>query len=77
MDIENALKALRMTYEGDDAVKVYEAFRSHAAISRKNHLMLTFLDDIRQANAAVRLDRHSFGASSTFRAAIRDALNVP
>lgn len=53
MDLENALKALRKTHEGEDALKVYDAFRSHAAIPRKNRLMLTLLDDIRQANAEV------------------------
>lgn len=55
VDLEHAMKALRMTYEGEEALKVYEVFRSHASISRKNRLMLIFLDDIRQANAEVRI----------------------
>lgn len=51
--MEDSLKALRKAYEGEEAIKVYDAFRSHAAIHRKNRLLLTLLDDIRQANAEV------------------------
>lgn len=53
VDREDSLKALRKAYEGEEAIKVYDAFRSHAAIARKNRLLLTLLDDIRQANAEV------------------------
>lgn len=52
--MEDSLKALRKAYEGEEAIKVYDAFRSHAAIHRKNRLLLTLLDDIRQANAEVQ-----------------------
>lgn len=52
--MEDSLKALRKAYEGEEAIKVYDAFRSHAALHRKNRLLLTLLDDIRQANAEVR-----------------------
>ena len=51
--MEDSLKAMRKTHEGEEAGKVYDAFRSHAAISRKNRLLLTLLDDIRRANAEV------------------------
>ena len=51
--MEDSLKALRKAHEGEEAIKVYDAFRSHAAITRKNRLLLTLLDDIRQANAEV------------------------
>lgn len=51
VDLENSLKTLRQTYEGEEAGKVYDAFRSHAAIGRKNRLLLTLLDAIKQANA--------------------------
>lgn len=44
---------MRKTHEGEEAGKVYDAFRSHAAIARKNRLLLTLLDDIRRANAEV------------------------
>ncbi|CAN0284772.1 unnamed protein product, partial [Hapterophycus canaliculatus] len=52
--MEDSLKALRKTHEGEEAIKVYDAFRSHAAVPRKNRLLLTLLDDIRQANAEHR-----------------------
>ena len=52
-DVEDSLKAMRKTHEGEEAGKVYDAFRSHAAIARKNRLLLTLLDDIRRANAEV------------------------
>ena len=54
VDIEGALKALRQAHLGEEAVTVYEVFRSHAAIARKNRLLLTLLDDIRQANEEAR-----------------------
>ncbi|CAN0504671.1 unnamed protein product, partial [Ectocarpus sp. 12 AP-2014] len=38
VDMEDSLKALRKAYEGEEAIKVYDAFRSHAAIHRKNRL---------------------------------------
>lgn len=53
VDLEDSLKALRKAHEGEEAIKVYDAFRSHTAIHRKNRLLLTLLDDIRQANAEV------------------------
>lgn len=51
MDLEDSLKTLRKTHGGDEAGKVYEAFLSHAAVARKNRLLLTLLDEIRKANA--------------------------
>lgn len=54
--MEDSLKALRKAHEGEEAIKVYDAFLSHAAIQRKNRLLLTLLDDIRQANAEVGRD---------------------
>ena len=51
--MEYTLKAMRKSHEGEEAVKVYDAFRSHAAIARKNRLLLRLLDDIRRANAEV------------------------
>ncbi|CAM9661677.1 unnamed protein product, partial [Laminaria digitata] len=53
-DVEDSLKAMRKTHEGEEAGKVYDAFRSHAAIARKNRLLLTLLDDIRRANAEAK-----------------------
>lgn len=53
VDLETALKALRKAHVGEEAMKVYDAFRSHAAISRKNRLILALLDDLRQADEEV------------------------
>ncbi|CAN0448980.1 unnamed protein product, partial [Ectocarpus sp. 12 AP-2014] len=76
VDMEDSLKALRKAYEGEEAIKVYDAFRSHAAIHRKNRLLLTLLDDIRQANAEAKafLSKHRGGGLESSAEAAEDGL---
>ncbi|CAM9950487.1 unnamed protein product, partial [Ectocarpus sp. 12 AP-2014] len=76
VDMEDSLKALRKAYEGEEAIKVYDAFRSHAAIHRKNRLLLTLLDDIRQANAEAKafLSKHRGGGLDSSAGAAEDGL---
>lgn len=62
--MEEALRGMRKTYGGDEAARVFEAFRSHASIAKKNRLLLALLHDIRSAHAEVRrLQREAPGVS--------------